>query len=135
MSLTKAAEEEAARQVHATHERIVTKVNPEPATRIPSKKPAVDTMQAFKEIKKSSRTQPHVRGLSAETGTKKEVVDESTVIPATSSEGIEESELFEEENVNEEINWVYCDKDEEKKDDDDDDDKSINLEKTDDKET
>ncbi|GJV97475.1 hypothetical protein Tco_1549052 [Tanacetum coccineum] len=36
MSLTKAAEEEAARQVHATHERIVTESNPEPARRRPS---------------------------------------------------------------------------------------------------
>nr|GFD25835.1 hypothetical protein [Tanacetum cinerariifolium] len=32
ISLTKAAEEEAARQVHATHARIVTKSVPEPAT-------------------------------------------------------------------------------------------------------
>ncbi|GKG24726.1 hypothetical protein Tco_0395354, partial [Tanacetum coccineum] len=36
MSLTEAAEEEATRQVHATHERIVTESDPEPARRRPS---------------------------------------------------------------------------------------------------
>ncbi|GKA21606.1 hypothetical protein Tco_0701595, partial [Tanacetum coccineum] len=36
ISLTKAAEEEAARQVHATHARIVTESVPEPARRRPS---------------------------------------------------------------------------------------------------
>ncbi|GJT96323.1 hypothetical protein Tco_1091841 [Tanacetum coccineum] len=52
------------------------------------------------------------------------------------------SEYFEEENVDEAIDWVYFDEDEEKKDgdddnddDDDDDDKSIDIEETDDEET
>ncbi|GKF75249.1 hypothetical protein Tco_0224693, partial [Tanacetum coccineum] len=36
MSLTKAAEEEATRQVHDTHERIVTEFDPDQARRRPS---------------------------------------------------------------------------------------------------
>ncbi|GJZ06893.1 hypothetical protein Tco_0540686, partial [Tanacetum coccineum] len=58
------------------------------------------------------------------------VLDESTVMLTTSSEGTEEeSEYSEEVNVNKEINWVYFDEEEEKKDDDDDD-KSIDIEET-----
>ncbi|GJT92728.1 hypothetical protein Tco_1081573 [Tanacetum coccineum] len=172
MSLTEAAEEKAARQVHATHERIVTKSNPEPARRRPSgiafrdtsgvskkmspdpsqklnyvqtltpeEQLVADTMQALKASRKSSRSQPHAGGSSEGTGTKPGVPDESTVTPKTSDEGIE-SEYFEEENVDEAIDWVYFDEDEEKKDgdddnddDDDDDDKSIDIEETDDEET
>ncbi|GKC31566.1 hypothetical protein Tco_1038860 [Tanacetum coccineum] len=177
MSLTEAAEEEAARQVHATHERIVTESDPEPARRRPSgiafrdtssvskkmspdrsqklkgvqtlnleEKLDADTMQALKASRKSSRSQPHAGGSSEGTGTKPGVPNESTVILTTSSEGTgakpgvpdkekvtseakadvildwgseEESEYSEEENVDEEIDWVYSDEDEEKKDDDD----------------
>nr|GEY40582.1 hypothetical protein [Tanacetum cinerariifolium] len=74
ISLAEAAEEEAARQVHATHERIVTKSEPEPAKRRPSRKPAADIMQALKASKKSSISQPHTGGSSEGTG-KEEITD------------------------------------------------------------
>ncbi|GKA07648.1 hypothetical protein Tco_0686872 [Tanacetum coccineum] len=50
ISLTKAAEEEAARQVHATHERIMTESDPEPARRIPSGIAFRDTSRVSKKI-------------------------------------------------------------------------------------
>ncbi|GJW13543.1 hypothetical protein Tco_0017676 [Tanacetum coccineum] len=187
MSLTKAVEEDAARQVHATHKWIVTKSDPEASgdlydpldyTSSVSKKISPDssqnlkgiqtltaeeqlianTMQTLKANKESSRSQAHARGSSEGTGTKLGVPDESTVILTTSHEGIgtkpgvpdevkdfseakadvtldwgseEESEYSKEENIDEEIDWVYSDEEEEKKDDDDDD-KSIDIEKTDD---
>nr|GEU87729.1 hypothetical protein [Tanacetum cinerariifolium] len=118
MSLTEAAEEEAARQVHATHERIVVESDPEPARRRPSgiafrdtssvskkispdpsqklkgiqpltakEQLATDTMQALKSSRKSSRSQPHVRGISEGTGVSPGVPDESTIILTTLSEG------------------------------------------------
>ncbi|GJU39215.1 hypothetical protein Tco_1192172 [Tanacetum coccineum] len=118
ISLTKAAEEEAARQVHATHARIVTEPVPEPARRrplaiafrdtssmskkkssdpsqklkgiqtlTPEEKLVADTMKALKESKKTSRRQPGTGGLSEGTGVSPGVPDESTVVPATSSEG------------------------------------------------
>ncbi|GJY67495.1 hypothetical protein Tco_0469733 [Tanacetum coccineum] len=122
---------------------------------------AADTMQAINESKKISRRQPNTRGSSEGTGSIPGVPDESTVFLFPSSEGTgtkpgvpceekdifkakadttldwgseEESEYFEEENVNEETNWVYSDEEEEKKDDADDD-KSIDLKETDDEET
>ncbi|GKA00741.1 hypothetical protein Tco_0673406 [Tanacetum coccineum] len=63
MSLTEAAKEEAARQVHVTHERILTESNPEPARRRPSgiafrdtscvsKKMSPDPSQKLKGIQK-----------------------------------------------------------------------------------
>ncbi|GKF21103.1 hypothetical protein Tco_0069741, partial [Tanacetum coccineum] len=85
------------------------------------------------------------------------VPDESTVVPATSSEGTgtkrgvpdeekvtseanvildwgsEQESEYSEEDDDENIDWVDTDEEEEK--DDDDDDKSIDLEKTDDEET
>nr|GEY99395.1 hypothetical protein [Tanacetum cinerariifolium] len=62
ISLTKAAEEEATRQVHATHERIVTESNPKPTRRRPlgiafkdtsgvSKKMSPDLLQKLKGVK------------------------------------------------------------------------------------
>nr|GEU77858.1 hypothetical protein [Tanacetum cinerariifolium] len=75
------------------------------------KQEAADCMQALKESKKTSRRQPGTRGSNKGTGVSPGVLDESTVIPATSSERT----------------------DEEKKDDTDDD-KSIDLEMTDDEE-
>nr|GEZ71634.1 hypothetical protein [Tanacetum cinerariifolium] len=54
------------------------------------------------------------------------VPDESTVVSATSSKGIEEDQ-----GDDEEVNWIW----EEEKKDDTDDDKSIDLEMTDDEET
>nr|GEV28502.1 hypothetical protein [Tanacetum cinerariifolium] len=65
MSLTEAAEEEAARLVHATHERIVTKSDPEPA----------------------NGSQSHPGGSSKGTSTKPGVPNESIGILSTSSEG------------------------------------------------
>ncbi|GJY55835.1 hypothetical protein Tco_0454950 [Tanacetum coccineum] len=168
MSLTEAAEEEAARQVHATHERIMTETNPDPARRRPSgiafkdtssvskkmypgpsqklkgvqiltleEQLAADIMQALKASRKSTRIQPHAGGSSEGTCTKPGVSDESTVILKTSSEELgseNENDYSEEENVDEEIDWVYSNEEEEKKDDDDDD-KSINIEETGDEET
>ncbi|GJX80600.1 retrovirus-related pol polyprotein from transposon TNT 1-94 [Tanacetum coccineum] len=97
ISLTKAAEEEAARQVHATHVRSVTESVPEPAKRRPSakgvqsltpeEKEAADTMQALKERKKTSRRQLGTGGSSEGTGRIPGVPDESTFVSATSSEG------------------------------------------------
>nr|GFA15558.1 hypothetical protein [Tanacetum cinerariifolium] len=160
ISLTKVTEEEAARKVHATHARIVTKSIPEPIRRRPSgiafrdtsrvskkvssdssKKlkgvqsltpkelEAINTMQALKESKKTSRRQPGTEGSSEETGRTPGVPNESTVVFATSSEGTSTKlGVVNEEKVTSEEN------DEEKKDDVDDD-KSINLEMTDDEET
>nr|GEW93693.1 hypothetical protein [Tanacetum cinerariifolium] len=49
ISLTEAAEEEATRQVHATHARIVTEPVPEPARRTPLEQNAAKTIKALKE--------------------------------------------------------------------------------------
>nr|GEY54207.1 hypothetical protein [Tanacetum cinerariifolium] len=117
MSLTKAAEEEAARQVHATLERIVTESNPEPARGRP-----LDTMQALKAGRKSIRSHSCAGGSSKGTSTKPGVTDESIVTLTTSSKEIDDDD--------ENIQWV--DTDEEEEINDDDDDKSIDLEKTND---
>ncbi|GJT21410.1 retrovirus-related pol polyprotein from transposon TNT 1-94 [Tanacetum coccineum] len=106
---------EAARQVHDTHARIVTEPVPEPARRRPLE---------LKESKKTSRRQLGTRGSSEETGVSLGVPDESTIVPATSSEGTE-SEYSEEEDDDETIKWVDTDEEEEKKNDDDD--KRIDL--------
>ncbi|GJW56614.1 hypothetical protein Tco_0103345 [Tanacetum coccineum] len=157
ISLTEAAEEEAARQVHATYARIATELVPEHARRRPSgiafrdtssvskkmssdpsqklkgiqtlnpkEQIVADTMKVLKERKKTSRRQPGTRGSSEGTSSIPGVPDESTVIPITTSEGIEEDK-------DETIEWVDMEEEEEKKDDDDD--KSINLEQTNDEET
>ncbi|GKC06581.1 hypothetical protein Tco_0998191, partial [Tanacetum coccineum] len=82
ISKTEAEEADAARQVHATHARIVTQSIPEPTRRrksgkvtsdppkmlkgVPSLTPeeqeAADTMEALKESRKTSRRQPSTRG-------------------------------------------------------------------------
>ncbi|GJY23240.1 hypothetical protein Tco_0396898, partial [Tanacetum coccineum] len=89
ISQTKAEEAEAARKVHATHARIVTESVSESAKMKSSgrKQEAVDIMQALKESKKTSRRQPDTRGSNEGTGSKPGVLDESTVISATLSEG------------------------------------------------
>ncbi|GKE08614.1 hypothetical protein Tco_1412165 [Tanacetum coccineum] len=107
ISKTKAEEAEAARQVHATHARIVTESVPEPTKRrksgkvtfdppkklkgVPSLTPeeqeAADIMQALKESKKTSKRQPGTEGSSEGIGTIPGVPDESKVVSATSSEG------------------------------------------------
>ncbi|GJV98913.1 hypothetical protein Tco_1554165 [Tanacetum coccineum] len=188
MSLTKVAKEEAARQVHATHERIVTKFDPEPARRrplgisfrdtsgvskkiyldpsqnlkgvsilTPEEQVGADTMQALKASRKSSKSRSLTRGSSKGTGVSLGVLDESTVILATSSErtstkpGVpDEEKVTSEANIildwasEQESEYSEDDDDDDKDnddnddgdvDDDDDDDKSIDLEKTDDEET
>ncbi|GJW05879.1 retrovirus-related pol polyprotein from transposon TNT 1-94 [Tanacetum coccineum] len=95
MSLTEAIEEEAARQLHATHERIVTESDPEPARRRPSGVPNESTI---------------ILTTSSEgTGTKPGVPDKEKVTSEANADVIldwgseEESEYSEEENVDEEI--------------------------------
>ncbi|GJV64698.1 hypothetical protein Tco_1475526 [Tanacetum coccineum] len=121
--LTEAAEEEATRQVHATHERIVTESDPEPTRRRPS------------ASKKSIRSQPHAGGSSEGTGTKPGVPDESTITFTTSSEGTDQKSKYskEDQGDDENIPWESTDEDEKKKDDDDD--KCIDLKKSGDEET
>nr|GEW06771.1 hypothetical protein [Tanacetum cinerariifolium] len=104
---TEVEEAEAARQVHATHARIVTKSILEPNKRrksskvtsdppkklkgVPSLTPeeqeAADIMQAHKESKKTSKRQPVTEGSSEGTGTIPGVPNESIVVSATSSKG------------------------------------------------
>ncbi|GKB62621.1 hypothetical protein Tco_0918807 [Tanacetum coccineum] len=136
MSLTKDAKEEAARQVNATHERIMTK-SPEPAKKRPSEQLAADTMEALKASRKSSRITPTTSREG--TGTELGVLDKEKVTSKAKSNVIldwgseQESEYSKEGDDDENIKWVDTDEEEEKNDDDDD--KSINLEKTGDEET
>ncbi|GJT75697.1 hypothetical protein Tco_1042422 [Tanacetum coccineum] len=139
ISLTEAAEEEAARQVHATH------------------KMSSDPSQKLKGVQTLTPEEHIVADIMKEL--KERVPDESTVIPATSSEGtgtkpgvLDEEKVTSEANVilecgseqesgyseeedddDEMIEWVDTDEEEEKKDDDDD--KIIDLEQIDDEET
>ncbi|GJW69515.1 hypothetical protein Tco_0126432 [Tanacetum coccineum] len=130
-------EEEAVKQVHATHARIVTESvpesakkkngsrssrsvviqdtpsapNPKPATSkpklkgvqslTPAEKEAADIMQTLKESKKTSKRQPDTRGSSEGIGTIPWVLEESTVVSATSNEGTE-SKYLEEDQLNDE---------------------------------
>ncbi|GJV36748.1 hypothetical protein Tco_1409225 [Tanacetum coccineum] len=98
ISHTKAEEVEAARKVHATHARIVTESVPESIKKkfaklkgAPSltlvEQEAANIMQALKESKKTSKRLPGTRGSNEGTGTIPGVLDESTIISATSSEG------------------------------------------------
>ncbi|GKD23069.1 hypothetical protein Tco_1224772 [Tanacetum coccineum] len=100
ISLTEAAKEEAARQVHATHARIMTESEPEPVKKKTGslstrgvviqdmpKQEAAYTMQALKESKKTNRRQPSTGGSNEGTGVSPGVPDESIIIPTTSSEG------------------------------------------------
>ncbi|GKC51424.1 hypothetical protein Tco_1074169, partial [Tanacetum coccineum] len=100
ISQTEAEEAEAARKVHATHARIMTKSVPEYAKKKSGgrssksvviqdtpKQEAANIMQALKESKKSSRRQPGTGGSNEGIGSKPGVPDESTVVSATSSEG------------------------------------------------
>nr|GEX86083.1 hypothetical protein [Tanacetum cinerariifolium] len=87
---------------------------------------AVDTMQAIKKSKKSSRSRPHARGSSKGTGVPDEVKAKLT------------SQSFRDQKMRVTIlkkktlmtKWVSTDEEEEKQDDDDD--RSIDLEETDD---
>ncbi|GJW26591.1 hypothetical protein Tco_0040402 [Tanacetum coccineum] len=103
ISITEAKEEKAAKQVHATHARIVIESVLESAkektSRNSKSKPKgvpsltleeqedEDIMQSLKERKKTSKIQPGTEGSSEGTGTKPGVPNESTVVFATSSEG------------------------------------------------
>ncbi|GJY08513.1 retrovirus-related pol polyprotein from transposon TNT 1-94, partial [Tanacetum coccineum] len=103
ISQTEAEEAEAARKVHATHVRIVTESIPESGKKksggrslaklkgtpslTPAEQEAANIMQALKESKKTSRRQPGIGGSHEGTGSKPGVLDESTVISATTSEG------------------------------------------------
>ncbi|GJT64731.1 hypothetical protein Tco_1016211 [Tanacetum coccineum] len=98
---------------------VTKKLSPDPSQKLksvltlnPKEKLATDTMKALKENKKTNRRQPGTEGSTEGTSRIPEVLNESTIVPATSSEGIDDDE-----------------------DDDDDDDKSIDLEKIDDEET
>ncbi|GJS29378.1 hypothetical protein Tco_0489998 [Tanacetum coccineum] len=115
ISLTEAAEEEATRQVHATHARIVTESVSEQQeedhqgvlTLTPEEKLVIDRMQVLKESKKISRRQPTTKGLSEGTGVSLGVPDESTFIPATSSKGTSAKPgVPDEENVTSEPNVI-----------------------------
>ncbi|GJU93693.1 retrovirus-related pol polyprotein from transposon TNT 1-94 [Tanacetum coccineum] len=150
ISLTEPAEEEAARQTgsRSTWGVVIQDTLSGPKSKPASSKlklkgdqsltlkeqEAADVMQALKESKKTSWRQPSTRGLTERTGRIPGVLDESTVVSATSSEGTESEYLEEDQGDDEEVNWIDSDEDEEKKDDSNDD-KSINLEITNDEET
>ncbi|GJY71230.1 hypothetical protein Tco_0474933 [Tanacetum coccineum] len=93
-------------------------------------------MQALKASRKSTGSQPHDGGSREGTGTKPGVPDQSIVILKTLGEGTgakpggskNESDYSEEENVYEEIDWVYSNEEDEKKDDDDDDKNDVDKE-------
>ncbi|GJT72418.1 hypothetical protein Tco_1031704 [Tanacetum coccineum] len=119
ISLTEAAEEEAARQVHATHERIQKGIQ----TLTPAKQLAANMMQALK----ASRSQSLTRGSNKGTGVSPGVPNESTIILTTSSEGNGTKPRVPDKEK------MYSNEEAEKKDDDDD--KSIDIEETDDEET
>ncbi|GJW24247.1 hypothetical protein Tco_0038058 [Tanacetum coccineum] len=99
ISKTEAEEAKAARQVHATHARIGVPSS----TR--EEQEAIDIMQALKESKKTSKRQPGTRGSREGTGTIPGVLDEFTVVSATSSEGTrskQESEYSKEDKFDDE---------------------------------
>ncbi|GKA85572.1 hypothetical protein Tco_0807226 [Tanacetum coccineum] len=101
-----AEEADEARQVHATHARIVTESVPESTKKSGGRKEqeVADIMQALKESKKTSKRQPGTEGSNEGTGSKPGVPDESTVVSATSSEGtsIKLRVLDEENDITEE---------------------------------
>ncbi|GJX08552.1 hypothetical protein Tco_0196484 [Tanacetum coccineum] len=159
ISLTEVAEEETARQVHATHARIVTESVLEPARRRPSGIAFRDTSQVLKKV--SSDSSQKLKGVQSLTPEEQEATDTMQALKESkktsrrqpgiggSSEGTgripgvpDESivisatsgEGTEDQGDDEEVDWIDYDEDEEKKDDTNDD-KSIDLEMTDDEET
>ncbi|GJU82904.1 hypothetical protein Tco_1285269 [Tanacetum coccineum] len=103
INITEAEEDEVARQVHATHVRIMTEYVPEPTKKktggrstrsvviqdtpsAPKSKPATSKLK-LKESKKPSRRQPGTGGSSKGIGIVPGVPDESIAVFATSSEG------------------------------------------------
>ncbi|GKE05724.1 hypothetical protein Tco_1397742 [Tanacetum coccineum] len=125
ISKNEAEEAEAARHVHATHARIMTKSVPEPTKRrksgkvtsdppknlkgVPSLTPeqeVADIMQALKESKKTSKRHPGTRGSSEGTGTKpgvpaeeKDITEENVILEWGSEQ---ESEYSEEDKLDDE---------------------------------
>ncbi|GKA71583.1 hypothetical protein Tco_0777722 [Tanacetum coccineum] len=149
LSLTEAAKEESARQVHATHARIMTESVSESARRRPLRLPSEILLMYHRKclliLLKSSRVlEAQVKELVLNQGfqmrkrlhMKKmlfKVTYEENVILEWGSE--QESGYSKEyQGDDEEVDWIDSDEVEEKKDDNDDD-KSIDLETTNDEET
>ncbi|GJR69210.1 hypothetical protein Tco_0015275 [Tanacetum coccineum] len=117
ISQTEAEEAEAARQVHATHARIVIEYVLEPTKRrksskvtfdlpkklkgVPSLTPeeqeAADIMQALKESKKTTKYSQILRGLSGRT--EKEIIEENVILEWVSEQ---ESKYSEEDKLDDE---------------------------------
>nr|GEV78110.1 retrovirus-related Pol polyprotein from transposon TNT 1-94 [Tanacetum cinerariifolium] len=148
MILAEAVEEEATRQVHATHKRIVTEFDLEHAKRRPSgiafrytssvsKKMSLDQSQKLKGVLDESTVvfSPLNEGTGTKLGVSNEEKDISKAKANTTLNwgSKEQSEYTEEDNVDKNIDWVETDEEEEKNNEDDD--KSIDLENTDDEET
>ncbi|GJY04222.1 hypothetical protein Tco_0370162 [Tanacetum coccineum] len=116
MSLTDTTKKEAARQVHATHARIVTELIPEPARKRPSGISFKNTSSVSRKI--SSDPSQKLNGVQTLTpeeqiatdmmkALKERVPDESTIILATSSEGTgTKPGVPDEENVTSEANAI-----------------------------
>ncbi|GJX87014.1 hypothetical protein Tco_0337788 [Tanacetum coccineum] len=96
------------------------------------KQEALNTMQALKESKKTSKRQPGTRGSSEGTGRIPGVPNESTIVSATSSEGTEnESEHSEDSQLNSDEEEKK-DNDGDANDGDEDDDHISDIQDTDD---
>ncbi|GJT72475.1 hypothetical protein Tco_1031761 [Tanacetum coccineum] len=92
ISLTEAAVEEAARQIYTTHARIVTELVPEPTRR-----------RSSEDQQETAST----RSSSERTRVSPGVLDKSTIVPATSSEGTgTKLGVLDEEKVNFEANVI-----------------------------
>ncbi|GKE30568.1 hypothetical protein Tco_1445952, partial [Tanacetum coccineum] len=160
MSLADAKEEEAARSVHSTYERLITESDePSGANRptgrrsttgvviqdtpnVPKKK-LVHRFQKLKGIQtltlEEQLAADTMQAPKANRNSSRRVPDEAKGNFEAKVDHVmdwgskEKSEYSKEETINEEIKWVSTDEEEEKKDDDDDD-RSIDIEKTDDEE-
>ncbi|GJX49266.1 hypothetical protein Tco_0276111 [Tanacetum coccineum] len=159
ISLTEAAEEEAARQVHATHARIMTEFDPESAKKKtssrstrgvviqdtpsdPKPKPAssklkLEDVQSLTPEKQESADVMQALKENKKTSKRQPGTGGSTEgtsrIPGVPDESMSKC-LEEYLSEEEEIDWIDSEEDDEKKYDTDDD-KSIDLEMTDDEET
>ncbi|GJR48589.1 hypothetical protein Tco_1316692 [Tanacetum coccineum] len=140
ISLTEAVKEEAARQIHATHARIMTEPVLEPARRRPSCISFSDTPRVSRKV--SSDPSQTLKGVQSLTPEEQEVADtmqalkkarksaedgqenitsEANVILEWGSEQESEYSKEDQRDDDETIKWVDTDEEEEKKDDDDDD--------------
>ncbi|GJR00661.1 putative reverse transcriptase domain-containing protein [Tanacetum coccineum] len=140
ISLTEAVKEEAARQIHATHARIMTEPVLEPARRRPScisfsntprvsRKVSSDPSQMLKGVQSLTPEEQEVADTmqalkkarkSAEDG-QENITSEASVILEWGSEQESEYSKEDQRDDDETIKWVDTDEEEEKKDDDDDD--------------